>query len=131
MNAERDRGDTGSATDASRAADTAAESGLPLTIAADHPAFAGHFPGCPILPGVVLLDEALQAARAAGALPAGAFRIASAKFLRPVLPGSSLVIHHRRAAGGAIEFDIVSAGERVATGRFAPIGDEQTPGAAA
>jgi 3-hydroxymyristoyl/3-hydroxydecanoyl-(acyl carrier protein) dehydratase len=130
MNAGRDAGDPGSAAIAPHAADSAAEAGLPLTIAADHPAFAGHFPGSPLLPGVVLLDEALQAARRAGALPAAPFRIASAKFLRPVTPGSRLVIHHRRAAGGAIEFDIVCAGERVATGRFAPMGDEQTPGAA-
>ena len=28
---------------------------------ADHPSFAGHFPKFPVLPGAVLLDEALQA----------------------------------------------------------------------
>ena len=38
------------------------------TIAPDHPAFAGHFPGTPILPGVVLLDSALQAIAAATGL---------------------------------------------------------------
>lgn len=30
-------------------------------IAADHPSLAGHFPGHPIAPGVVILDEVIQA----------------------------------------------------------------------
>jgi 3-hydroxyacyl-[acyl-carrier-protein] dehydratase len=36
-----------------------------LHIPAQHPAFDGHFPGAPLLPGVVLLDEILEAVRAA------------------------------------------------------------------
>ncbi len=35
-----------------------------LEISADHPAFAGHFPNFPVLPGAVLLDEALKVDRA-------------------------------------------------------------------
>jgi len=31
------------------------------TVPLDHPAFAGHFPDTPILPGVVLIDTELQA----------------------------------------------------------------------
>ncbi len=34
-----------------------------LTIAADHPAFAGHFPGMPLLPGAALLDDRVACAR--------------------------------------------------------------------
>ena len=52
----------------------------PLHIPADHPAFAGHFPGIPIVPGVVLLDEAIQAI-AAEIGHAGGWSVASVKFL--------------------------------------------------
>jgi len=31
------------------------------TIGADHPCLPGHFPGAPIVPGVVILDEILAA----------------------------------------------------------------------
>ena len=31
------------------------------TIGADHPSLPGHFPGAPIVPGVVILDEILAA----------------------------------------------------------------------
>jgi len=59
---------------------------LPLAIAADHPAFAGHFPSRPIVPGVVLLDASLRAI-VAGRAVAPPIRIASAKFLSMVGPG--------------------------------------------
>ena len=31
------------------------------TIGADHPSLLGHFPGAPVVPGVVILDEILAA----------------------------------------------------------------------
>jgi 3-hydroxyacyl-[acyl-carrier-protein] dehydratase len=71
-------------------------------IAADHPAMAGHFPGNPIVPGAVLLDE-IVAAITAGR-PAGIVEIPSAKFLDMVRPGEQLMIRWADAAGGEIRF---------------------------
>ena len=89
-----------------------------VTIPADHPAFAGHFPGTPILPGVVLLDEALFAIQSAGGVASGACRIASAKFFHPVGPGATLTVRHERLANGSVQFDILDGPRRVASGSF-------------
>ena len=57
-----------------------------FTIAADHPCLPGHFPGRPLVPGVLLLDHVLAAIEAEhGAL--GALRLPQVKFLQPLLPG--------------------------------------------
>ncbi|WP_223247369.1 hypothetical protein [Sulfuriferula sp. AH1] len=56
------------------------------TVPADHPAFAGHFPGMPILPGVVLLDIALQAIADANSIALDSCEIGSVKFLSPAAP---------------------------------------------
>lgn len=87
----------------------------------DHPAFAGHFPGHPVLPGVVLLDLALQAARAC--MPdAGAWAIPQAKFLQPVGPGQTLRLRLDPTPQGALAFSFSRDGEVVASGLLRPGG---------
>jgi 3-hydroxyacyl-[acyl-carrier-protein] dehydratase len=57
-------------------------------IPADHPCLPGHFPGQPIVPGVVMLDRVLAAIEAQhGAL--GAVRMPQVKFLQPLLPAQT------------------------------------------
>jgi len=85
----------------------------------DHPAFAGHFPGRPILPGVVLLDEALRAAREL-APDARAWTIPQAKFLQPVLPGDALQLCLRALPSTGVAFSFTRAGEVVASGQLRP-----------
>ena len=89
---------------------------LPLTVAADHPAYAGHFPGQPILPGVVLLDEALVALAAEQENPAPRCEIKSAKFLSPVLPGESLRLEYSSTTAGVFRFELKAAERVVASG---------------
>ena len=64
-----------------------------ILIPAGHPALAGHFPGNPLVPGVVLLDAVLTHIyeRRPGTLRA----IPAVKFLAPVRPGENLELRVR------------------------------------
>jgi len=87
-----------------------------LAIAAEHPCFAGHFPGRPILPGALLLDEALRVIEQAHALDLTRWQIASAKFLGFVRPGEALSVEHEPPANGVIRFAVRAAARTVAAG---------------
>ncbi|KVL27945.1 AMP-binding protein [Burkholderia sp. MSMB1835] len=89
---------------------------LAFTIAADHPALPGHFPGHPVVPGVVLLDHAIHTIGAALNRPLHAWRLGSAKFLSPVAPGEALALAYDAAASGAIRFTVRAGSREVATG---------------
>jgi len=94
----------------------ATDAPLAFTIPADHPALPGHFPGHPIVPGVVLLDHAIAALGASLNRPLDTWRLASAKFLSPVAPGEPLDLAFDAAAGGAIRFTLRAGARDVATG---------------
>lgn len=85
------------------------------TVPDDHPALAGHFPGRPIVPGVVLLDRVLHLARQVRPQATG-WAIAQAKFLRPVGPGAVLRLALASTPRGALGFDIRMGDEAVASG---------------
>jgi|KBSMisStandDraft_5_1062788.scaffolds.fasta_scaffold11121_6 3-hydroxymyristoyl/3-hydroxydecanoyl-(acyl carrier protein) dehydratase len=92
-----------------------------IDIGVDHPAFAGHFPGRPMLPGVALVAEAMEAAAADPALARAigpAPRLSVVKFLEPVGPGASLEITLRLEAR-MVAFSIGGGGRIVASGQFA------------
>ncbi len=63
-----------------------------FTISPDHPSLPGHFPGKPIVPGVVLLDRVIEAIEAAQG-PLLPLRLPQVKFIQPLLPGESADVH--------------------------------------
>jgi acyl-CoA synthetase (AMP-forming)/AMP-acid ligase II len=89
-------------------------------LAGDHPAAQGHFPGDPIIPGAVILDEVLAAAE--GELGSGgcAWTVRHAKFLSPLRPGEALVIRFLRSAGAEVRFECAVGSRAVAAGSLRP-----------
>jgi len=85
---------------------------------ADHPAAQGHFPGNPVIPGAVLLNETLQAIEASLGTALVPFRITSAKFLRPTRPGDRVLIEYSRNTRGEIAFACAVEGKPVLTGQL-------------
>lgn len=65
---------------------------MPFTIPADHPCLPGHFPGRPIVPGVVVLEQVLAAVEAAHGPLAAPLRLPQVKFVQPLLPGEAAEI---------------------------------------
>jgi 3-hydroxyacyl-[acyl-carrier-protein] dehydratase len=92
-----------------------------LTVPADHPAFAGHFPELPVLPGAALLDTVLHVLEEDLALDPVEWQITTAKFLEPVRPGDMLVVEHS-ASADVIRFAIRVADRAALAGTLARSG---------
>ncbi len=79
-------------------------------IPATHPSLAGHFPGAPIVPGVVLLDEIADALKEwrPGAQLAS---IRTVKFLQPVKPGQPFTVSLSAASEAPLAKAVADRGE--------------------
>ena len=87
-----------------------------LRLAADHPSTRGHFPGDPIVPAAVLLDEILAAIDRIHPRPGSELVVKWTKFLRPVRPGDALALEFVEVAGGDIRFQCRADAVEVITG---------------
>lgn len=86
-------------------------------IAMDHPAIAGHFPGNPLVPGVLILDEVVQAAEQwRGRLRLKS--VVSVKFTSALKPGNVFSINLHDEDHSHIAFECWHDGTRLASGRL-------------
>ena len=90
-------------------------------VPATHPAFAGHFPGRPIVPGVVLVDRAILFASQLAAPATGGWEIGNAKFHVPVGPDQALRFVFEPRKSGGFSFRIEHDGELVSSGTLTPL----------
>lgn len=97
-----------------------AETGVEWTervrIPATHPSLSGHFPGQPVVAGVILLDclAASLECRGFGVL----HRIAAVKFRSPLLPEQDAELHVAVSAD-QLRFRVTRDGELLVTGEGA------------
>lgn len=87
-----------------------------MRIAASHPALPGHFPGHPVVPGVVLLDAVVAALPQHTGAMQRVTGFPAVKFLAPLLPEQEFEIVFSAKRPGQMAFEVVANGEKLATG---------------
>lgn len=82
---------------------------VPLLIGPEHPAMPGHFPGHPLVPGVVLLERVTAAWKAWRGVPVGSL---DAKFVQALRPDENAVIE-LYDQGKRVRFEVTRTDGRV------------------
>lgn len=83
------------------------------TFAPDEPFFRGHFPGDPLVPGVILVEALAQTAGLAGGGEGRRFRLAAIKTMKfpgAARPAEEITLRARRLAtvGGLWQFEVAA-----------------------
>ena len=90
-----------------------------MRIAASHPALPGHFPGHPVVPGVVLLDAVVMALTRHVGGPVSVTGFPAIKFLAPLAPECEFEIVLAAKRPGQASFDVMTGSEKLASGTVA------------
>ena len=88
-----------------------------LRIPHDHPSLAGHFPGQPVAPGVLLLDRIVAAAETWLGTPVTVRSLPQVKFIAPLLPGEEAELELKRV-GDEFRFILRRDAAIIAQGTF-------------
>lgn len=96
-----------------------AEAELELAIPADLEYFRGHFAGAPVVPGVVQIKWAIDAARRHFMIGGAFAGMDALKFQRVLVPGCVATLTLKWvAADGKLHFSFASADARYSSGRL-------------
>jgi 3-hydroxymyristoyl/3-hydroxydecanoyl-(acyl carrier protein) dehydratase len=87
-----------------------------MKISMQHASLAGHFPGNPVVPGVVLLDAVAQALAERVGRAVTVTGMPSVKFLAPLLPEEEFSIAITLKDGGRAGFDVATDAHKILTG---------------
>ena len=93
---------------------------MQFAVSPDHPSLPGHFPGRPVVPGVVVLERVVEAIEAARG-PLRALRLPQVKFVQPLLPGETAEVVLEAVEGDAPRwrFRVLRQGAVIASGEVA------------
>lgn len=86
-------------------------------VATTHPSLPGHFPGNPVVPGVVILNEIMDAV-SAWRSDLEIQGINSVKFMSPLLPDEIFSIQLQMLLEDQLKFQCFVAGRKLAIGQF-------------
>ena len=89
-----------------------------ICIDSEHPSLPGHFPGQPIVPGVVLLSEVIDCYRQTSDKDDRLIEIPMIKFKKPLLPGQRCRVEFDERPSGKIAFVCYRDNEEIASGIF-------------
>lgn len=90
-----------------------------LLIDPGHPSLAGHFPGKPVVPGVLMLEHVLDAVERWLGVPHDVLRWPQVKFAQPLLPGQAATIELERQPGhGRVRFRVLREQALLASGEL-------------
>lgn len=88
-----------------------------ILVRSDHPAIPGHFPDNPVVPGVLILQELIEATSCWLGSDIRVHRLQQAKFLAPLRPGEEAVIDLART-GRSLQFSVRRGAVVIAKGAF-------------
>lgn len=89
-----------------------------IHIAADHPSLVGHFPGNPVVPGVVLMTQVVQALERCQGGPVQICAVPTVKFVAPLRPGQEVKVAFTPLRPGLVKFRCEVGATAIANGNI-------------